>query len=55
MAPNNTTAFVTNLENGLIQLNSSIRSNASPIDIMMIVHTHIHPNLLEAFSLETEK
>jgi hypothetical protein len=55
MAPNNTTTFVTNLENGLIQLNSSIRSNASPIDIMMIVHTHIHPNLLKAFSLETEK
>lgn len=55
MAPNNTTAFITNLENGLIQLNSSIRSNASPIDIMMIVHTQIHPNLLEAFSLETEK
>jgi hypothetical protein len=55
MAPNNTTAFVTNIENGLIQLNSSIRSKASPIDIMMIVHTQIHPNLLETFSLETEK
>jgi hypothetical protein len=55
MVPNNTTAFVTNLENGLIQLNSSIRSKASPIDIMMIVHTQIHPNLLKAFSLETEK
>jgi len=55
MAPNNTTAFVANLENGLIQLNSSIRSKASPIDIMMIVHTQIHPNLLETFSLETEK
>jgi hypothetical protein len=55
MAPNNTTAFVTNLENGLIQFNSSIRSKASPIDIMMIVHTQIHPNLLKAFSLETEK
>jgi len=55
MAPNNATAFVANLENGLIQLNSSIRSKASPIDIMMIVHTQIHPNLLETFSLETEK
>jgi hypothetical protein len=55
MAPNNTTAFVTNLEDGLIQLNSSIRSKASPIDIMMIVHTQIHPNLLGASSLETEK
>lgn len=55
MAPNNTTTFVTNLESGLTQLNSSIRSKASPMDIMMIVHTQIHPNLLETFSLETEK
>lgn len=55
MAPNSTKAFVTNLESGLTQLNSSIRSKASPMDIMMIVHTQIHPNLLEAFSLETEK
>jgi hypothetical protein len=55
MAPDNTKAFVTNLESGLTQLNSSIRSKASPMDIMMIVHTQIHPNLLEAFSLETEK
>ena len=55
MAPNNSIAFVTNLENGLTQLNSSIRSKASPMDIMMIVHTQIHPNLLEAFNLETEK
>jgi hypothetical protein len=55
MAPDNATAFVTNLENGLIQLNSTIRSKASPIDIMMIVHTQIHPSLLEAFSLEIEK
>jgi hypothetical protein len=54
MAPDNTKAFVTNLESGLTQLNSSIRSKASPMDIMMIVHTQIHPNLLEAFSLETE-
>jgi hypothetical protein len=39
----------------LTQLHSSIRSKASPMDIMMIVHTQIHPNLLEASSLETEK
>ena len=51
MAPDNTKAFVTNLESGLTQLNSSIRSKASPMDIMMIVHTQIHPNLLEAFNL----
>jgi hypothetical protein len=49
---NNTTAFITNLENGLTQLNNSIRSKASPMDIMMIVHTQIHPNLMQAFNLQ---
>ena len=38
---------ITNLQNSVTQLNSSIRNKASPIDIMMIVHTQIHPNLLE--------
>jgi hypothetical protein len=49
---NNTTAFIANLENGLTQLNNSIRNKAPPIDIMMIVHTQVHPNLLEGFNLE---
>ena len=52
MAPSNTSAFITNLENGLTQLNNLIRSKASPMDIMMTVHTQIHPNLLEAFNLK---
>jgi hypothetical protein len=38
---NNTTAFIANLENGLTQLNNSIRNKAPPIDIMMIVHAEI--------------
>jgi hypothetical protein len=52
MASGNTSAFITNLENGLTQLSNSIRSKAYPMDIMMIVHTQIHPNLLEAFNLK---
>ena len=51
MAPNNSSTFITNLENGLTQLNASIKNKASPMDIMMIVHIQIHPNLLEAFNL----
>jgi hypothetical protein len=51
----NVTAFVTHLENGLTQLNDSISSKASPLDVMMIVHTQIHPNLLEAFNLQLRK
>ena len=52
MASNKSSAFITNLENGLARLNSSIKNKASPMDIMMIVHTQIHPNLLEAFNLK---
>jgi hypothetical protein len=51
----NVTAFVTHLDNGLTQLNDSISKKASPQDIMMIVHTQIHPNLLEAFNLQLRK
>ena len=51
----NNTNFLTNLESGLTLLNDSIRNNASPLDIMMIAHSEIHPNLLEAFDLELRK
>ena len=52
MTPDNeSTVLISNLENGLIQLNHSVRDKASPMDIMMVVHTQIHPNLLEAFSI----
>jgi hypothetical protein len=54
MASNNSSAFITNLENGLSKLNDSISNKASPIDIMMIVHTQIHPNILQAFNLRLE-
>ncbi len=49
------TAFVTNLENGLTHLNDSIAKKGLPLDVMMIVHTQIHPNLLEAFDLQLRK
>ena len=48
----NTTGYITNLENGLTQLNNLIAKKDSPLNVMMIVHTQIHPNLLEAFSLQ---
>ena len=51
----NVTGFVTNLENGLTQLNDSIAKKASPLDVMMIVHTQIHPSLLEGFNLQLRK
>lgn len=54
IAPNNSSALLTNLENGLTDLNTSIRNKASSMDIMMIVHTQIHPNILQAFNLRME-
>ena len=48
----NITGYITNLENGLTQLNNLVAKNDSPLDVMMTVHTTIHPNLLEAFSLQ---
>jgi hypothetical protein len=52
MAQNDSSAFITNLEDGLTELNDSIQSKDSPMDIMMIVHTQIHPNLLQVFNLK---
>lgn len=51
----NITRYITNLENGLIQLNNVVANKDSPMDVMMVVHTKIHPNLLEAFSLQLRK
>jgi hypothetical protein len=42
----------TNLENGIIHLINSIEHRATPIEIMTIVHSQIHPNLVEAFDLQ---
>lgn len=55
IAPSNTSSFITNLENGLTQLINSIRDKVSPMDIMMIVHTQIHPSLQLAYNLEPRK
>jgi hypothetical protein len=51
----NITGYVTNLENGLTQLHNVVAKKDSPVDVMMVVHTKIHPNLLEAFSLQLHK
>lgn len=44
--------FITNLENSIVHFNNLIRDKASPTDLMMIVHTQIHPNLFKAFNVE---
>jgi hypothetical protein len=55
MNDKNVTVFITNLDDGLTQLNNLIANKSSPLDVMTVVHTQIHPNLLEAFSLQLRK
>jgi hypothetical protein len=55
MNDKNVTRFITNLDNGLTQLNNLVAKKDSPLDVMMVVHTQIHPNVLEAFNLELRK
>lgn len=42
----------TNLENEIIHLINLIEHRATPIEIMTIVHSQIHPKLVEAFDLQ---
>lgn len=40
------------LEEGLKQLSNLINNKSSPIEVMMIGHTQVHPNLQAAFNLQ---
>jgi len=50
LAPSNVTGSIGRLEDNLMRLSEAIRSRTSPMNVMMIVHTQIHPNLLKAFT-----
>lgn len=52
ISQNGTAVYSTNLESGVIQLVKSIEYRVSPMDIMMIVHTQIHANVIGAFDLQ---
>jgi hypothetical protein len=42
------------LESDLTQLNDAINNKASPMYIIMVVHTQIHPNLQRAYNLQLQ-
>ena len=52
LVPSIATGSIVQLEEGLMKLNQAIKNKALPMEIMMIAHTQIHPNLLQAFNLE---
>lgn len=45
---------INNVSTALKELVTNIDGKASPMDIMTIVHTKIHPNLMTAFGLQLE-
>jgi len=45
---------INNISTALKELVTNIDGKSSPMDIMTIVHTKIHPNLLTAFGLQLE-
>ena len=51
LACKNATNSIAKLEDGLIQLSNSIENKSSPIDVMIIGHSQVHPYLQAAFNL----
>ena len=54
LASTNKTESVTKLEAGLEQLSNLIDNKSSPIEVMTIGHTQVHPNLQKAFNLQLQ-
>jgi flagellar biosynthesis protein FliP len=43
---------INDLENSLVELKNAIDNRSPPIQVMMIAHTKIHPDLQLAFNLK---
>lgn len=54
LASTNKTDSVIKLDEGLKRLSNLINNKSSPIEVMMIGHTQVHPNLQEAFNLQLQ-
>jgi hypothetical protein len=54
LASTNKTEPVSQLEAGLKQLRNLIDNKSSPIEVMTIGHTQVHPNLQKAFNLQLQ-
>lgn len=53
VSTNNTDSAI-KLEEGLKQLSNLINNKSSPIEVIMIGHTQVHPNLQAAFNLQLQ-
>ena len=54
LASTNNADSAIKLEEGLRQLSNLIDNKSSPIEVMMIGHTQVHPNLQAAFNLQLQ-
>ena len=54
LASTNNTESATKLEAALEQLTNLIDNKSSPIEVMTIGHTQVHPNLQKAFNLQLQ-
>jgi hypothetical protein len=49
-----TTNSIAELEDGLIQLSNLIESKSSPMELVMVGHSQVHPSLQSAFNLRLQ-
>jgi hypothetical protein len=54
LANRNATDFIAKLEDSLIQLTNLIENKASPMELVMVGHSQVHPNLQSAFNLRLQ-
>ena len=54
LAYRNATNSIAKLEDGLVRLSNSIENKSTPIDLMIIGHSQVHPYLQAAFNLQLQ-
>ncbi|HZA63537.1 MAG TPA: hypothetical protein VE573_11740 [Nitrososphaeraceae archaeon] len=54
LADRNATNSIAKLEDGLIQLSNLIESKSSPMQLVMVGHSQVHPSLQSAFNLRLQ-
>jgi hypothetical protein len=50
--PSEKLSTIAELKNSLVQLKSAIDAKKSYTDVMLIIHTKVHPNIMTAFNLK---
>jgi hypothetical protein len=54
LANRNSTESIVKLEDGLMQLSNLIENKSSPMEVVIIGHSQVHPSLQSAFNLQLQ-